>query len=46
MDLIYDYDNDGYYWQLFDDGSQRTSQLFSSKSEAWDARRENRLVWN
>lgn len=45
MDLIFD-GNDGYYWQIFDDGTQRTSQLFDSPSEAWQARRENRIVWN
>lgn len=48
MDLIYsDYPGEeGYYWQIFDDGTQRTSQLFDSPSEAWKARRENRIIWN
>lgn len=37
---------EGYYWQMFDDGTQRVSQLFDSPSEAWKARRENRIIWN
>lgn len=46
MDLMYDYDADGYYWQLFDDPRQPTSQLFDSKSEAYKARDEHRLIWS
>ena len=46
MDLIYDGDNNGWYWQLFDDGSQRTSQLFDSKLEALEARDENKIIWS
>ncbi len=46
IDLVYSEDDNGYYWQDFDDVKQPTSQIFSTKSEAIKAKENHTIMWN
>ena len=43
MELIYSDWDLGWYWQRYSDW--KTSQLFSTEQEAWDAKSDGKLTW-
>jgi len=45
MELKYDDDNNGWYWQDFTKTNQPTSQLFDTKEEAYNSLKNETIIW-
>lgn len=46
MNLVYDHDADGFFWEYACSDSLFVSQCFDTSFEAWDALRGNNIVWH